>query len=48
MYSYIKGVVKKLNPKYIFLENNDIGYQIITANPYNFHLNEFGSYLILI
>lgn len=40
MYSYIKGVVTKLNPKYIVLENNGIGYQIITANPYNFKLNE--------
>lgn len=40
MYSYIKGTVKKLNPKYIVLENNGIGYQIITANPYNFKLNE--------
>ncbi len=40
MYSYIKGTIKKLNPKYIVLENNGIGYQIITANPYNFRLNE--------
>ena len=40
MYSYIKGVVTKLNPKFIVVENNGIGYQIITANPYNFKLNE--------
>lgn len=40
MYSYIKGMVRKLNPKYIVLESNNIGYEIITANPYNFHLNE--------
>lgn len=40
MYSYIKGIVKKITPKYIVLENNAIGYQIITANPYNFSLNK--------
>ncbi len=40
MYHYIKGSIKKLNPKYIVLENNSIGYEIITANPYNYHLNE--------
>lgn len=40
MYSYIKGIIKKITPKYIVLENNSIGYQIITANPYNFSLNE--------
>lgn len=40
MYHYIKGTIKKLNPKYIVLENNGIGYEVITANPYNYHLNE--------
>lgn len=40
MYHYIKGTIKKLNPKYIVLENNNIGYEIITANPYNYHLHE--------
>ena len=40
MYSYIKGIIKKITPKYIVLENNAIGYQIITANPYSFSLNE--------
>ena len=36
----IKGIIKKITPKYIVLENNAIGYQIITANPYSFSLNE--------
>ena len=40
MYSYIKGIIKKITPKYIVLENNAIGYQIITANPYSFSLND--------
>ena len=40
MYGYINGKVTKVNPKYIILENNGIGYILIVSNPYNFKLNE--------
>lgn len=40
MYGYITGLVTKVTPKYILLENNKIGYLIIVPNPYNFRLNE--------
>ena len=39
MYGYIKGVVTKVTPKNIILENNGIGYLLIVSNPYNFNLN---------
>ena len=40
MYSYIKGIVKKVTPKYITLENNNIGYEIVVPNPYNFIIDD--------
>jgi Holliday junction DNA helicase RuvA len=40
MYGYIKGVVTKVTPKHIIIENNGIGYLLIVSNPYNFKLNE--------
>ncbi|MCF7924107.1 MAG: Holliday junction branch migration protein RuvA [Candidatus Izimaplasma sp.] len=46
MYSYIKGQIKEINPKYITVENNGIGYLIQTPNPYNFKVdNEIIIYL---
>ncbi len=39
MYGYIKGVITKITPKYIIIENNGIGYLLIVSNPYNFKLN---------
>ena len=36
MYAYIKGFISGINPKYITLENNNIGYEIVVPNPYNF------------
>ena len=39
MYGYIKGVVTKITPKNIILENNGIGYLMTVSNPYNFSLN---------
>lgn len=40
MYEYIIGKITKISPKYIVLENNNIGYLIIVANPYNYKLDE--------
>ncbi|HKL47862.1 MAG TPA: Holliday junction branch migration protein RuvA, partial [Candidatus Izemoplasmatales bacterium] len=40
MYSYIKGIVKEITPKYVTLENHGIGYLIITPSPFNFKKDE--------
>lgn len=39
MYGYINGIVTKITPKFIILENNGIGYLIIVPNPYSYKLN---------
>ena len=39
MYGYIKGIVTEIEPSYIILENNNIGYLIYAPNPYAFTLN---------
>ncbi|OFE48312.1 Holliday junction DNA helicase RuvA [Listeria monocytogenes] len=36
MYDYIKGTVTTITPKYIVVEVGQIGYQIITGNPFSF------------
>ncbi|MGN8841288.1 Holliday junction branch migration protein RuvA [Niallia sp. HCP3S3_B10] len=36
MYEYIKGNVEFVGPEYIVIENNEIGYQIKTPNPFSF------------
>ena len=36
MYSYIKGTINDIESNYIVIDNNGIGYQIYTANPYSF------------
>ncbi|WP_062355520.1 Holliday junction branch migration protein RuvA [Bacillus kwashiorkori] len=36
MYEYIIGTVENINPQYVVIENNGIGYQIFTPNPYVF------------
>ena len=46
MYGYIKGIVTKITPKNIIIENNGIGYLIIVPNPYNYKMNtEYKVYL---
>ena len=35
MYEYMSGMLTKVNPKYVVLDNNGIGYQIFVPNPYN-------------
>ena len=39
MYGYIKGVVTKITPKNIIVENNGIGYLIIVPNPYIYKID---------
>lgn len=36
MYEYLTGTIESIGPEYIVLENNGIGYQIMTPNPYKF------------
>ena len=40
MYNYIKGIVTEVTSNYIVLDNNGIGYQIHTGNPFSFQENE--------
>jgi holliday junction DNA helicase RuvA len=36
LYEYITGTIQYISPQYIVVENNGIGYQIYTPNPYLF------------
>ena len=46
MYNYIKGIVTEVNPNYIVIDNNGIGYNIIVANPYSYQEgNEYKIYV---
>lgn len=40
LYDYIKGFVTRVTPEYITVENRGIGYQVLTPNPYAFHVTE--------
>lgn len=37
MYDYIKGLVTRVTPEYITLEQGGIGWLVMTPNPYAFH-----------
>jgi holliday junction DNA helicase RuvA len=36
VYEFIKGNVNFISPEYIVIENNGIGYQILTPNPFSY------------
>ncbi|PLR80053.1 Holliday junction branch migration protein RuvA [Bacillus canaveralius] len=36
MFEYIKGIVDFVGPEYIVVENNGVGFQIITPNPFTY------------
>jgi len=40
LYAYIKGIIKKIEPTYVIIENNDIGYVVIVPNPYKYKFDE--------
>ncbi|TYR82289.1 Holliday junction branch migration protein RuvA [Priestia megaterium] len=40
MIDYIKGIVTYINPEYVVIENNEVGYQVFTPNPYVFSIDE--------
>lgn len=39
MYDYIKGVVTRITPEYMTVEQQGIGWQIFTPNPYAFRVS---------
>ena|SRR5690554_2012895 len=40
MYRYIKGVVEQINPQHIVVENQGIGYLILSPTPYQYKIGE--------
>ncbi|PKL01499.1 MAG: Holliday junction branch migration protein RuvA [Tenericutes bacterium HGW-Tenericutes-1] len=40
MYSYLKGVITEVKANYITLEVHDVGYHLLTPNPYYFELHQ--------
>ncbi|WP_298470338.1 Holliday junction branch migration protein RuvA [uncultured Psychrobacillus sp.] len=40
MYDYIKGQVTRVTPEYVVLEQQGIGYQLFTPNPFAFQRSE--------
>ncbi len=40
MYEYIKGIVDNVNPGFITIDNNGIGYKVYVSNPYSFRESE--------
>ncbi len=46
MYNYIKGKISDINSTSIVVDNNGIGYEIYTPNPYSFEIgNEYTVYV---
>lgn len=40
MYRYIKGTVKEITPKHITVDNNGMGYLILTPTPFNYKIEQ--------
>ena len=40
MYEYIRGIVDNVNPGFITIDNNGIGYKVYVSNPYSFRESE--------
>ncbi|MCI1974819.1 MAG: Holliday junction branch migration protein RuvA [Limosilactobacillus sp.] len=40
MYEYLTGLVTMVEPRYIVVEVNGIGYQLLVANPYRYHVDK--------
>jgi len=40
VYAYIFGKLTEIKPSYIVVENNGVGYLIISPNPYSYHIND--------
>lgn len=39
MYEYLCGLITMVQPRYIVLEVNGVGYQLMVANPYRYHVD---------
>ena len=40
MYSYISGIISEIEPSFIVVDNNGIGYKVFVPNPYYYKENE--------
>jgi len=40
MYSYLKGIITEILPNKVTVEVNNVGYEVITPNPYDFKKDE--------
>lgn len=40
LYAYIEGQITEIKPSYLVIENQGVGYLIISPNPYSYHLGE--------
>lgn len=40
MYAYIKGIVTTIKPSHIVVENNQVGFMILSPYPFSYHLDE--------
>lgn len=40
MYEYLTGLVTVVEPRYIVVEVNGIGYRLLVANPYRYHIDK--------
>ena len=40
MYSYLNGLITDINPNNIIVEVDNIGYEVLTPNPYDFKLEK--------
>lgn len=40
MIEFIRGYVDYVCPEYVVIENNGVGYQIFTPNPFSFQMNK--------
>ena len=48
MYEYIKGKITDVMADKIIIENNNIGYEVYTSNPYYFEIDkEYKVYIYL-
>ena len=40
MYGYINGIITEIEPSYVIIDNNGIGYKVFVSNPYYYKENE--------
>lgn len=46
MYSYLKGNITEIKPNKITVDVNNVGFEVITPNPFNFKKNEIAKVFI--